>query len=79
MLDASAGRYEDINGANGLAEYLARPRPREDEEQLTEPILDELIRCVLGFPLAGYFPHGGHFVRYAIVYTHADGEDGPRP
>jgi len=59
LLDEQAGRYRELNGARHLGEYLDRPRTREDEELLTEPILEALIERVLGFPRDAYFPQLG--------------------
>jgi len=56
VLDRHAGRYREINGASDFGAYLDRSAPREDEEQLTEPILAELLERLLGFPPGGYFP-----------------------
>ncbi|MDQ2761229.1 MAG: N-6 DNA methylase, partial [Actinomycetota bacterium] len=59
LLDAPAGRYRELNGARNVREYVGSPRTREDEEQLTEPILADLIERVLGFPADAYFPQRG--------------------
>lgn len=59
VLDRPKGRYRELNGARDLGEYLARDRPREDEELLTEPILSDLLERLLGFPPDGYFPQLG--------------------
>src|SRR4051794_13367037 len=59
VLDAQAGRYVELNGASRLGQYLARPREREDEEILTEPILAGVLEHVLGFPTDAYFPQLG--------------------
>ncbi len=59
VLDAYTGRYRDLNGATTLAGYLDRPRPREDEEMLTEPVLTEVLQRVLEFPVDAYFPQLG--------------------
>jgi hypothetical protein len=59
LLDAHAGRYLELNGGRTLGEYVMRPRSREDEELLTEPILADLIEQVLGFPRDTYFPQLG--------------------
>ena len=40
-IDAYGGRFTKLNGAADLAEYLARPLERDDEELLTEPLLGE--------------------------------------
>lgn len=59
LLDEQSGRYRELNGARNVGEYLNRPRAREDEELLTEPILAALIERVLGFPADAYFPQLG--------------------
>lgn len=59
ILDEQAGRYQELNGARHLGEYLDRERTREDEELLTEPVLAALIERVLGFPPDAYFPQLG--------------------
>jgi hypothetical protein len=59
LLDEQTGRYRELNGARSLGEYLDRPRTREDEELLTEPILASVIERVLGFPSDAYFPQLG--------------------
>jgi type I restriction-modification system DNA methylase subunit len=59
VLDRPKGRYRKLNGARDLGEYLARDRPREDEELLTEPILADLLERLLGFPPDAYFPQLG--------------------
>ena len=59
LLDEQTGRYRSLNGATNLGQYLARPRPREDEEILTEPMLEGVLERVLGFPPDGYFPQLG--------------------
>jgi Eco57I restriction-modification methylase len=59
LLDEQARRYRELNGARHLGEYLHRARTREDEELLTEPILEALIERVLGFPRDAYFPQLG--------------------
>jgi hypothetical protein len=58
-LDRYKGRYRELNGAGDLGTYLARPRPREDEELLTEPVLAEILERLLGFPADAYFPQLG--------------------
>lgn len=55
VVDRLAGRYRELNGARDLGEYLARERPREDEELLTEPLLADLMERLLGFPPDAYF------------------------
>lgn len=59
LLDEQAGRYRELNGARHLGDYLARPRTREDEALLTEPLLRDIIERVLGFPPDAYFPQLG--------------------
>ncbi len=62
-LDERAGQYRALRGANDVAEYLAKPSERSDEELLTEPILRAIIERVLGFPRDAYFEQlgkGGH-------------------
>lgn len=59
VLDRPSGRYRELNGAGDLGEYLNRQRPREDEELLTEPVLEDLMERVLGFPPDAYFPQLG--------------------
>ncbi|MGK2939476.1 MAG: Eco57I restriction-modification methylase domain-containing protein [Solirubrobacteraceae bacterium] len=59
IVDERAGLYRSLNGGRNLSEYLARDRPREDEELLTEPLLRDLIERVLGFPVDAYFPQLG--------------------
>ncbi|HMS73316.1 MAG TPA: hypothetical protein PKB03_09815 [Baekduia sp.] len=59
ILDEQAGRYKELNGGANLAEFLGRPRTREDEELLTEPVLAAIIERVLGFPVDAYFPQLG--------------------
>ncbi len=60
VLDGYAGRYRSLNGAATFRAYLDGPRPREDEELLTEPILADLIEQLLGFPKDAYFGQLGH-------------------
>lgn len=59
IVDERAGLYRSLNSGRNLSEYLARDRPREDEELLTEPLLRDLIERVLGFPVDAYFPQLG--------------------
>ncbi len=59
LLDEQAGRYRELNAGRHLGEYLSRPRTREDEELLTEPVLAGVIERVLGFPSDAYFPQLG--------------------
>jgi hypothetical protein len=59
VLDTYVGRYRDLNGGANLASYLDRPRTREDEELLAEPVLEAVLRRVLGFPADAYFPQLG--------------------
>lgn len=59
LLDAQAGRYKSLNGATSFRSYLETPRPREDEELLTEPILAEILEVLLGFPKDAFFPQLG--------------------
>ena len=59
VLDRSAGRYRELNGARSAGEYLSRERPREDEEVLTEPLFADLLEDLLGFPHDAYFPQLG--------------------
>ena len=59
MLASYAGRYRELNGATDLGSYLAAERPREDEEMLTEPVLQDILEQVLGFPRDAYFPQRG--------------------
>jgi len=59
VLDEPRRRYRELNGAANLGEYLAGKAAREDEELLTEPILENLLRRVLGFPLDAFFPQLG--------------------
>ncbi|MGI8440560.1 MAG: HsdM family class I SAM-dependent methyltransferase [Thermoleophilaceae bacterium] len=59
VLDRPAGRYRQLNGATNLGDYLSRQRPREDEELLTEPVLEDLMERLLGFPADAYFPQLG--------------------
>ncbi len=59
VLDRYKGRYRELNGARDLGMYLARERPREDEELLTEPILADVLERLLGFPADAYFPQLG--------------------
>ncbi len=56
VLDSQGRRYAQLNGAASFADYLNRPRAREDEELLTEPVLAALLEQVLGFPVDAYFP-----------------------
>jgi hypothetical protein len=59
VVDAYGGRYRELNQAANLGEYLDRDRSREDEEQLTEPVLTDVLEQVLGFPVDAYFPQRG--------------------
>lgn len=59
VLASYAGRYRELNGATDLGSYLAAERPREDEEMLTEPVLQDILEQVLGFPRDAYFPQRG--------------------
>ncbi|MGI8845941.1 MAG: HsdM family class I SAM-dependent methyltransferase, partial [Thermoleophilaceae bacterium] len=59
VVDRSAGRYKQLNGAADLGQYLGRDRPREDEEVLTEPLFADLLEDLLGFPHDSYFPQLG--------------------
>jgi len=59
VLDAYNGRYRELNRAANLGRYLDRERTREDEEQLTEPVLADILEQVLAFPVDAYFPQRG--------------------
>lgn len=59
LLDQQTRRYRELNGGRHVGEYLVRPRTREDEELLTEPILAAIIERVLGFAPDSYFPQLG--------------------
>jgi hypothetical protein len=59
VIDEQGGRYSELKGARELADYLDRPPAGEDEEVLTESILERLIERVLGFPADAYLPQRG--------------------
>lgn len=58
-LDQWTGRYQSLRGVRSFGRYLATPGDRADEELLTEPALDAILRDVLGFPPDAYFPQLG--------------------
>ncbi|MGH3032456.1 MAG: N-6 DNA methylase, partial [Gaiellaceae bacterium] len=58
-LEEPAGRYRSLRGTGDFAAYLDAEADLADEEILTEPILDSIIRNVLGFPVDAYFPQRG--------------------
>jgi hypothetical protein len=58
-LDEYAGRYSALSGVSEFGSYVGSRVERADEETLTEPILDAILRRVLGFPIDAYFPQLG--------------------
>jgi Eco57I restriction-modification methylase len=56
VLDRRPRLYRELADAGDLGEYLANGARQDDEELLTEGILEEIIEQVLGFPLDAYFP-----------------------
>jgi len=56
VLDRYAGRYRERTQSSALDEYLAIRQGSDDEEILTEPILQDVLRDVLGFPVGAFFP-----------------------
>lgn len=59
VLDAHAAQYKELSGAANFSQYLDEPPDRDDEELLTEPILQGLVERVLDFPTGGYFRQFG--------------------
>lgn len=55
VLDGQRKRYKELAGAADFEAYLANKPDREDEEMLVEPVLEDLMEIVLGFPKDGYF------------------------
>lgn len=56
VLDRRAGIYKKLAGADTFGEYLVAGPSQEDEEILTEPVLQDLVEELLGFPTDAYFP-----------------------
>src|SRR5215217_7215162 len=55
VLDGQKRRYRELADAGDFADYLSRKPDRQDEEILVEPVLQDLMEEVLGFPKDGYF------------------------
>ena len=55
VLNGQRRRYRELAGATDFADYLSRKPERQDEEILVEPVLQELMEEMLGFPKDGYF------------------------
>ncbi len=58
-LDSPAGRYQELRGVRTYGEYVAEKGARADEQVLVEPVLQQFVERVLGFPTDGYFPQWG--------------------
>jgi hypothetical protein len=58
-LDEYSDRYGSLAGAADFGAYLDAEIDRADEEVLTEPILEAILRNVLGFPVGAFFPQLG--------------------
>jgi hypothetical protein len=56
VLDRYSGRYRERTGKKSIADYLAARDRTDDEEILTEPVLQDLLIDLLGFPVGGFFP-----------------------
>lgn len=61
ILDRRAGVYAKLSttAAKTFADYLAGDKLREDEQILTEPVMQDLVEDLLGFPRDAYFPQYG--------------------
>lgn len=55
VIDGHKRRYRELAGASDFADYLERKPERQDEETLVEPLLQDLVEEVLGFPRDAYF------------------------
>lgn len=55
-LDRRSGAYKELAGAGDYGEYLELKPSQEDEEILTEPVLHDLMKDLLGFPVDACFP-----------------------
>ena len=71
LLDAHTGRYQELNGGRTVQEYLALPRTREDEELLTEPLMQRYSPFPGPFSRGVVACTGSEFCRFAIVETKA--------
>jgi hypothetical protein len=56
ILESYGGRYETLRAASDFESYLSESSSQADEELLTEPILQDVIERILGFPKDAYFP-----------------------
>ena len=56
VLDRGPGLYRELADAADFEAYLDNGARQDDEELLTEGILQEMIERVLGFPADAYFP-----------------------
>jgi|GEM_PF-2265953 len=56
VLDRRPRIYRDLAAAVDFATYLDNGARQDDEELLTEGVLQEIIERVLGFPADAYFP-----------------------
>ncbi|MGE4425966.1 MAG: class I SAM-dependent DNA methyltransferase [Solirubrobacteraceae bacterium] len=57
VIDGYAATYAQLgDGAQDLADYLARPLAQDDEETLTERVLADVLEQVLGFGRTDYVP-----------------------
>ncbi len=56
VLDRRRRIYKDLAGADDAGAYMIIGPARDDEEILTEPVLQDILEQVLGFPVDGYFP-----------------------
>jgi hypothetical protein len=56
VLDRRAGIYKELAGAGDAGAYMVIGPDRDDEEILTEPIFQDFLQKVLGFPPDAYFP-----------------------
>ena len=55
VIDGHKRQYRELASASDFADYLARKPERQDEETLVEPLLQDLVEEVLGFPKDAYF------------------------
>lgn len=56
VLDRRAKIYKELAGVNDAGAYMIVGPDRDDEEILTEPIFEDVLEKVLGFPPDAYFP-----------------------
>lgn len=56
VLDRRGRIYKELANASDAGAYMIIGPERDDEEILTEPVLQDFLEQVLGFPADGYFP-----------------------